>query len=31
MVMSSLMVHWLERLVRKDVVRTGQSMLEFGP
>ena len=25
------MVHWLERLVRKDVLRPGQSMLEFGP
>src|SRR5580704_8189176 len=31
MVMSSLMVHWLERLVRKDVLRPGRSMLEFGP
>jgi hypothetical protein len=31
MVMSSLMVHWLERLVRNDVLRPGQSMLEFGP
>jgi hypothetical protein len=29
--MSSLMVHWFERLVRKDVLRPGRSMLEFGP
>jgi len=31
MVMSCLMVHWLERLARTGVVRPGQSMLEFGP
>lgn len=31
MVMSLLMVHWLERLVDKRVVTPGRSMLEFGP
>jgi SAM-dependent methyltransferase len=31
MVMSCVMVHWLERLANKGVLKPGQSMLEFGP
>lgn len=31
MVMSCLIVHWLERLTRKGVLKPGQSMIEFGP
>jgi SAM-dependent methyltransferase len=31
MVMSCLMVHWMERLVHNGVLKQGQSMLEFGP
>jgi hypothetical protein len=31
MVMSCVMVHWLERLVKMGALKPGQSMIEFGP
>jgi SAM-dependent methyltransferase len=31
MVVSCVMVHWMERLAKKGVLKAGQSMLEFGP